>query len=179
VVKWPIVIVLICDQITGRFDPFKCFLVAFRFTFECDRKSFEIGLYLCFLVVGKFRFKRFWLESVRFVCFRLALARKGTSRSLGYPSKPWLGGRLCGDLRLRFERLADRLARRHERGQWRNNRAENSHQPTRRREYKMQRFKCPGQPKDFSQPTQPPTTLSTSNAISFLQRHTERFVRRL
>ena len=45
------------------------------------------------------------------------------------------------------------LARRHERGRWRNNRAENSHQPTRRREYKMQRF--------------------------FLQRHTEPFVRRL
>ena len=36
------------------------------------------------------------------------------------------------------------IARRHERGQWRNNRAENSHQPTRRREYKMQGFKCPG-----------------------------------
>ena len=36
-----------------------------------------------------------------------------------------------------------------------------------------------GQPKDFSQLTQPPTTLSTSNAISFLQRHTEPFVRRL
>ena len=30
---------------------------------------------------------------------------------------------------------------RHERDQWRNNRAENSHQPTRRRERKMQRFK--------------------------------------
>jgi Uncharacterized protein conserved in bacteria (DUF2252) len=25
-----------------------------------------------------------------------------------YPSKPWLGGRLCGDLRLRFGRLSDR-----------------------------------------------------------------------
>src|SRR5580704_11773323 len=35
------------------------------------------------------------------------------------------------------------IARRHEHGQWRNNRAENSHQPTRRREYKMQGFKCP------------------------------------
>jgi putative transposase len=33
---------------------------------------------------------------------------------------------------------------RHERGQWRNNRAETSHQPTRRRERKMQRFKSPG-----------------------------------
>ena len=29
----------------------------------------------------------------------------------------------------------------HQRGRWRNNRAENSHQPTRRRERKMQRFK--------------------------------------
>ena len=29
----------------------------------------------------------------------------------------------------------------HERGRWENNRAENSHQPTRRRERKMQRFK--------------------------------------
>jgi putative transposase len=30
---------------------------------------------------------------------------------------------------------------RHERGRWKNNRAENSHQPTRRQERKMQRFK--------------------------------------
>jgi putative transposase len=30
---------------------------------------------------------------------------------------------------------------RHECGRWKNNRAENSHQPTRRRERKMQRFK--------------------------------------
>ena len=33
------------------------------------------------------------------------------------------------------------IERRHERGRWRNNRAENSHQPTRRRERKMQGFK--------------------------------------
>src|ERR1019366_2852727 len=33
------------------------------------------------------------------------------------------------------------------------------------------------QPKDFSQLTQPPTTLSTSNVISFLQGHTEPFAR--
>ena len=32
------------------------------------------------------------------------------------------------------------IAKRHERGRWRNNRAENSHQPTRRRERKMQGF---------------------------------------
>src|ERR1700730_3422631 len=35
-----------------------------------------------------------------------------------------------------------------------------------------------GQPKDFSQLTQPPTTFSTYNAISFLQKRTEPFVRR-
>jgi putative transposase len=34
-----------------------------------------------------------------------------------------------------------RIEHLHERGQWKNNRAENSHQPTRRRERKMQRFK--------------------------------------
>src|SRR6266853_5097228 len=33
--------------------------------------------------------------------------------------------------------------------------------------------------KDFSQPTQPPITPSTSNAISFQPEHTEPFVRRL
>jgi transposase-like protein len=32
------------------------------------------------------------------------------------------------------------ITKRHERGRWRNNRAENSHQPTRRRERKMQGF---------------------------------------
>src|SRR5271157_97120 len=36
------------------------------------------------------------------------------------------------------------IAKRHERGRWRNNRAENSHQPTRRRERKMQGFKKRG-----------------------------------
>ena len=38
---------------------------------------------------------------------------------------------------------------RHERGQWQNNRAENSHQPTRRRERKIQRFKSPGSAQKF------------------------------
>jgi putative transposase len=41
------------------------------------------------------------------------------------------------------------IARRHERGQWRNNRAENSHQPTRRRERKMQGFKSVGSAQNF------------------------------
>ncbi len=38
---------------------------------------------------------------------------------------------------------------RHQRGQWKNNRAENSHQPTRRRERKMQRFKSAGSAQKF------------------------------
>jgi putative transposase len=38
---------------------------------------------------------------------------------------------------------------RHERGRWKNNRAENSHQPTRQRERKMQRFKSPGSAQKF------------------------------
>src|SRR5208282_2391633 len=37
----------------------------------------------------------------------------------------------------------------HKRGRWKNNRAENSHQPTRRRERKMQRFKSPGSAQKF------------------------------
>jgi transposase-like protein len=38
---------------------------------------------------------------------------------------------------------------RHERGRWKNNRAENSRQPTRRRERKMQRFKSVGSAQKF------------------------------
>jgi transposase-like protein len=41
------------------------------------------------------------------------------------------------------------LSARHERGLRKNNRAENSHQPTRRRERKMQRFKTPGSAQRF------------------------------
>src|SRR4030081_61418 len=41
------------------------------------------------------------------------------------------------------------IAKRHERGRWRNNRAENSHQPTRRRERKMQGFKRAGSAQRF------------------------------
>jgi transposase-like protein len=36
------------------------------------------------------------------------------------------------------------LTKRHDRGRWRNNRAENPHQPTRRRERRMQGFKSVG-----------------------------------
>ena len=41
------------------------------------------------------------------------------------------------------------IEKRHERGRWKNNRAENSHQPTRGRERKMQRFKSPGSAQRF------------------------------
>ena len=41
------------------------------------------------------------------------------------------------------------ICRHHERGRWRNNRAENSHQPTRRRERKMQGFKSAGSAQRF------------------------------
>jgi putative transposase len=41
------------------------------------------------------------------------------------------------------------ISHRHERGRWRNNRAENSHQPTRRRERKMQGFKSTGSAQRF------------------------------
>jgi putative transposase len=37
----------------------------------------------------------------------------------------------------------------HQRGRWKNNRAENSHPPTRRRERKMQRFKSAGSAQKF------------------------------
>ena len=41
------------------------------------------------------------------------------------------------------------IENRHERGRWKNNRAENSHQPTRQRELKMQGFKSPGSAQRF------------------------------
>ena len=39
--------------------------------------------------------------------------------------------------------------RRHDRGRWQNNRAENSHQPLRQRERRMKRFKSPGSAQRF------------------------------
>ena len=63
------------------------------------------------------------------------------------------------------------ISARHERGRWKNNRVENSHQPTRRRERKMQRLRARAQRKDFSPLTLPSSTPSTSNATSLpLQR---------
>jgi transposase-like protein len=58
------------------------------------------------------------------------------------------------------------LSARHERGLRQNNRAENSHQPTRRRERKMQRFKSPGSASASCPFTPPFTTRSTSSVIS-------------
>src|SRR5438270_2044496 len=54
----------------------------------------------------------------------------------------------------------------HDRGRWKNNRAENSHQPTRRRSARCNASRAQAQPRSSSQPTPPRTTLSTSNAIS-------------
>ena len=41
------------------------------------------------------------------------------------------------------------FARRHDTGRWKNNRAENSHQPLRQRERRMKRFKSPGSAQRF------------------------------
>ena len=53
------------------------------------------------------------------------------------------------DLRSYSAAVRELGIRRHERGRWKNNRAENSHQPTRRRERKMQRFKSPASAQKF------------------------------
>jgi transposase-like protein len=42
-----------------------------------------------------------------------------------------------------------RIESRYERARWKNNRVENSHRPTRRRECKMQRFKSAGSAQKF------------------------------
>lgn len=57
---------------------------------------------------------------------------------------------ITDDLRS-YRAAADDLgtSARHERGRWKNNRVENSHQPTRRRERKMQRFKSSGSARRF------------------------------
>ena len=58
------------------------------------------------------------------------------------------------------------ISARHERGRWKNNRVENSHQPTRRRERKMQRFKSSGSAQRFLSAHPAVFNTSTSNATS-------------
>ena len=63
---------------------------------------------------------------------------------------PWWHLREAAQLADRFSAARELgLERRRERGRWKNNRAENSHQPTRRRERKMQRFKIAGSAQKF------------------------------
>ena len=60
----------------------------------------------------------------------------------------------------------------HEHGRWRNNRAENSHQPTRRRERKMQRFKSACSAQKFLSAHAAVYNTLTFNAISRQLNHT-------
>jgi transposase-like protein len=53
----------------------------------------------------------------------------------------------------------------HEKGLRKNNRAENSHQPVRRRERKLQRFKSAGSAQRFLSSHSASTTPSTSSVI--------------
>jgi putative transposase len=59
------------------------------------------------------------------------------------------------------------LSARHDQGLRSNNRAENSHQPTRRRERKMQRFKSPGSAQRFLSVHAAVQTHSTSSATLY------------
>ena len=67
------------------------------------------------------------------------------------------------------------ISHRHRTGRWRNNRAENSHQPTRRRERKMQGFKSVGSAQRFLSFYAAAHIPSTFSAISFQQGRTEFF----
>jgi putative transposase len=53
----------------------------------------------------------------------------------------------------------------HERGRWKNNRAENSHQPTGDESERCNVSRAPAQRRNSCQPTPPSSTPSTSNAI--------------
>src|ERR1700730_17374233 len=62
------------------------------------------------------------------------------------------------------------IAKCHERGRWRNNRAENSHQPTRRRERKMQGFKSVGRAKISLNPRSPYNTFNVQRHLTSQER---------
>jgi putative transposase len=59
------------------------------------------------------------------------------------------------------------IERLHEQGRWRNNRIENSHQPTRRQERKMQRLKRARSAQKFVSTHPAVYNILTSNAISY------------
>ena len=71
---------------------------------------------------------------------RRLLKKQGFAPSTIITDKLWSYGAAFRDLG---------LTARHETGQYENNRAENSHQPVRRRERKMQGFKLPGSAQRF------------------------------
>jgi transposase-like protein len=57
------------------------------------------------------------------------------------------------------------IEKHHERGRWKNNRAENSHQPPDDGNARCRASRAEDRPNDFSQPMQSSTTPSTSNVI--------------
>ena len=59
----------------------------------------------------------------------------------------------------------------HDRGRWKNNRAENSHQPTRRRERKMQRFKSAGSAQKFLNHAAVYNTFNAQRHLTSAQSH--------
>ena len=85
------------------------------------------------------------VQSKRNKSAALKLLRKLLKKYAGVPERL-----VTDDLRSYGAAVHDlEIESRHQRGRWKNNRAENSHQPTRRRERKMQRFKRPGSAQKF------------------------------